>query len=51
MPNVIVTPHIAGPTIDGRRDMFKCVVDDIKLLWAGQTPKYIVTKQMLKTMA
>lgn len=51
MPNVIVAPHIAGPTIDGRRDMFRCVVDDLKLFWEGKTPKNVVTKQMLRTMA
>jgi len=51
MPNVILPPHIAGPTIDGRRDMFQCVVDDLKLFWAGKTPKNVVTKQMLRTMA
>lgn len=51
MPNVIVAPHIAGPTVDGRRDMFQCIVDDLKLFWAGKTPKNVVTKQMLKTMA
>lgn len=51
MPNVIVAPHIAGPTIDGRRDMFRCVVDDLKLFWDGKTPKNLVTKEMLSTMA
>jgi len=51
LPNVILTPHVAGPTVDGRRDMFRCVVDDLKLFWAGKTPKNIVTKDMLATMA
>ncbi|MCX8053212.1 MAG: hydroxyacid dehydrogenase [Armatimonadetes bacterium] len=51
LPNVILTPHVAGPTVDGRRDMFRCVVDDLKLFWSGKTPKNIVTKQMLATMA
>lgn len=51
MPNVLITPHIAGPTPDGRRDMFRCVVDDLKLFWAGGTPRNIVTRQMLATMA
>lgn len=51
LPNVIIPPHIAGPTTDGRRDMFRCVVDDLKLFWAGETPKNLVTKQMLRTMA
>jgi phosphoglycerate dehydrogenase-like enzyme len=51
LPNVILPPHIAGPTTDGRRDMFRCVVDDLKLFWAGETPKNLVTKQMLRTMA
>lgn len=51
LPNVIITPHVAGPTVDGRRDMFRCVVDDLKLFWEGKTPKNVVTKQMLRTMA
>ncbi len=51
LPNVIIPPHIAGPTTDGRRDMFRCVVDDLKLFWAGQTPKSLVTKEMLARMA
>jgi len=51
MPNVIVTPHIAGPTIDGRRDMFDYVVGDLKLFWSGKRPRYVVTKDMLRTMA
>lgn len=51
LPNVVIPPHIAGPTTDGRRDMFRCVVDDLKLFWAGQTPTNLVTKQMLRTMA
>lgn len=51
MPNVFLPPHVAGPTWDGRRDMFRCVVDDLKLFWSGQTPRNLVTKQMLATMA
>jgi phosphoglycerate dehydrogenase-like enzyme len=51
LPNVVITPHIAGPTVDGRRDMFRCVVDDLKRFWSGETPQNIVTKEMLKTMA
>ena len=51
LPNVLITPHIAGPTKDGRRDLFRCVVDDLKLFWAGKRPKNVVTKEMLATMA
>ena len=51
LANVIIPPHIAGPTTDGRRDMFRCVVDDLKLFWAGKTPRNLVTKQMLERMA
>lgn len=51
LPNVLITPHIAGPTQDGRRDLFRCVVDDLKLFWAGETPKNVVTRDMLATMA
>ena len=51
LPNVLLTPHVAGPTKDGRRDMFRCVVDDLKLFWSGKTPKNVVTREMLATMA
>jgi len=51
LPNVLIPPHIAGPTVDGRRDMFRCVVDDLRLFWAGKKPGNVVTRQMLATMA
>lgn len=51
LPNVVITPHTAGPTRDSRRDLFRCVVDDLKLFWAGKPVKNKVTKEMLKTMA
>lgn len=51
LPNVLITPHVAGPTRDGRRDLFRCVVDDLKLFWEGKTPRNLVTKEMLATMA
>jgi phosphoglycerate dehydrogenase-like enzyme len=51
LPNCLLTPHTAGPTKDGRRDLFRCVVDDLKLFWGGQAPRNLVTKQMLATMA
>jgi phosphoglycerate dehydrogenase-like enzyme len=51
LPNCLITPHIAGPTKDGRRDLFRTVVDDLILFWTGQTPRNVVTKQMLATMA
>ena len=51
LANVFISPHIAGPTTDRRRDMFRCVVDDLKLFWAGEKPRNLVTKQMLRTMA
>ena len=50
LPNVLITPHIAGPA-DGRSDMFRTVVDDLKLFWSGKKPKNEVTKDMLETMA
>lgn len=50
-PNVLITPHIAGPTFDGRRDFFRSVVDDLKLFWAGREPSNVVKKEMLATMA
>lgn len=51
LPNVLLTPHVAGPTRDGRREMFRCVLDDLKLFWSGGTPKNVVTREMLATMA
>lgn len=51
LPNVLLTPHVAGPTKDGRRDLFKTVVEDLKLFWSGKAPQNVVTKEMLDTMA
>lgn len=51
LPNVLITPHIAGPTTDGRRDLFQMVVDDLIMFWEGKEPRYRVTKEMLETMA
>ncbi len=51
MPNVLITPHIAGPTSDGKRDLFEAVLDDLLLFWEGKPVKHLVTKEMLATMA
>jgi len=51
LPNVLLTPHVAGPTPDGRRDMFRAVVDDLKLFWEGKPVANEVTRRMLATMA
>lgn len=51
MPNAVITPHVAGPTPDGRRDMFRCVVDDLRLFLSGQRPANLVTREMLARMA
>lgn len=51
LSNVILTPHIAGPTWDRRWVMAKSAVEDMKLFFQGKMPRNLVTKDMLATMA
>lgn len=42
-PNLILTPHLAGPTRDRMKRMGKVAVEDMKSFFEGKTPKYAVS--------
>lgn len=51
MPNVILTPHIAGSFGDECHRMAEYMAEEYRLMKAGKPVRYEVTEAMLKTMA
>ncbi|MCX7011666.1 MAG: hydroxyacid dehydrogenase [Candidatus Sumerlaeota bacterium] len=51
LPNVVITPHIAGHTVETRHRQGAAMVDEIGRFFAGKPLHYAVTKDMLPTMA
>jgi phosphoglycerate dehydrogenase-like enzyme len=51
LPNVVLTPHIAGPTHDRLPELGRSAVNDLRLFFSGQPPDNVVTPEMLATMA
>ncbi len=51
LPNVILTPHIAGSSGNEVRRMAEYMADEFIALKNGAAPRYEVTKDMLATMA
>ena len=47
MPNVVLTPHIGGATAETEARGAQMVADDLELLFAGQTPNYVVNPEVL----
>lgn len=50
LPNVLLTPHIAGATADSRRRAGWIVVDEIRRFLAGQSLQHAVTREALGRM-
>ncbi|MEW6356333.1 MAG: hydroxyacid dehydrogenase [Planctomycetota bacterium] len=50
LPNVILTPHGAGKTVDVWRIQSEMIVDDMRRFFAGEAPKNRVTREMLERM-
>jgi D-3-phosphoglycerate dehydrogenase len=48
LPNVVVTPHIAGSTREGRKAVYDVVVGNIELVLAGRSPNHAVNAEQLK---
>jgi phosphoglycerate dehydrogenase-like enzyme len=42
LPNVILTPHAAGPTVENWADRFRNGFDNIQRVQAGRKPKWVV---------
>ena len=51
LPNVLLTPHIAGAMNQARRDMGRCAIDQTLRFLAGQPLQYEITRDMLPTQA
>jgi len=42
LPNIILTPHSAGPTFENWTDRFRNGFDNIMRVWQGRPPKWVV---------
>ena len=51
LENVILTPHVAGSSQQGRLRQGQVIVEEIELFLAGEPLRYAVTAAMLDTMA
>jgi phosphoglycerate dehydrogenase-like enzyme len=51
LTNVIITPHIAGPTIDARWMMGDLVVEDLHRFFSGEKPLYSITQERVEHVA
>jgi phosphoglycerate dehydrogenase-like enzyme len=51
LDNAILTPHVAGATIEARQRQGQYMVDEMRRFLAGQPLLYQVTGEMLATMA
>lgn len=51
LENVYLTPGLAGPSGERRRKMFGLVVEDFRLFFLGEEPKYRVKGEDLKRLA
>jgi phosphoglycerate dehydrogenase-like enzyme len=52
LPNVVLTPHIAGAASSNRFRQGTYVVDELeRVLLRGEAPRFGITEEMLKRMA
>ncbi|MAG36720.1 MAG: hydroxyacid dehydrogenase, partial [Dehalococcoidia bacterium] len=49
--NVILTPHVAGATIESRARLGETIADEFARFFAGRPLRYQVTADMLAAMA
>lgn len=45
-PNVVVTPHVASGTIEGRVRIFRAALGQVKSLLAGRLPEHLVNPEV-----
>ena len=48
LPNVFLTPHLAGPRGDEVHRNAEYVIDELKRFLAGREPRYPITKDMME---
>ena len=51
MDNVLLTPHIAGATVDSLQGMMNTVVDEVERFLRGESLQYSVSRETLARMA
>jgi phosphoglycerate dehydrogenase-like enzyme len=51
LPNVLLTPHLAGPEGAEVRRNGQYVIEELRRYLAGEEPRYPVTKEMMEWMA
>lgn len=50
LPNVILMPHMAGPTIDRRKLVTLALIDDIQKIYEGKEPKLAIDRKYAMAM-
>jgi len=51
LPNVLLTPHLAGSTGEDTRRQGSYVLEEVRRYCQGQPPRYPVTREMMQWMA
>ena len=51
LPNVILSPHVAGITVEGKLRLGETVADEFARFFAGEPLRHQVTADTLPTMA
>jgi phosphoglycerate dehydrogenase-like enzyme len=51
LPNVLLSPHVAGATVESRRRLGSTMIDEMARFFAGEPLRYGVTAERLATMA
>ena len=51
LPNFLLSPHVAGATVESRLRLGSAMVDELARFFAGQPLRYGVTRAQLATMA
>jgi phosphoglycerate dehydrogenase-like enzyme len=51
LPNVILMPHMAGPTIDRRAHITRALLEDIQLIREGKKPRNSISREQAQAMS
>jgi phosphoglycerate dehydrogenase-like enzyme len=51
LPNVFLTPHVAGFTVESRLRLVEAIAEDMRRVFAGDAPSLAVSWERLKIMA
>ncbi len=51
LPNVLLSPHAAGPTVVQSRRLGETIADEFARCFAGEPLRHRVTQEMLATLA